>query len=616
MCGFLGSINSPFRADLSNALSSISSRGPDSRLELDIEDGVWLGHVRLAVIDLSEGKQPMISHDRRFSIVFNGEIFNYRELRGELCSLGFSFRTQSDTEVLLVGHQAWGEKLPSKLDGMFAYAIWDSTQKKLFAARDQIGIKPFFFSTIKGLVFGSTLSPFLNFRGFPFFLNFEAVRDYLGYHVCLSPHTFNSVVRQLPPATQMVWSADGEFQEMQYWNIPAASRTNISFSQGVAEVEEAIRTSVRRQMVSDVPLGAFLSGGVDSSLLAYYMQEHSSTKLKTFSMRFNESNLDESSFATTASKFIGTDHTIIDAPNLSPEVFVRAISALDQPLSDPAYVMTYALSEAAKKSVTVAVAGDGGDELFAGYSRYKVQETDFKSGIGQSFLRAAVKRGLLPGRLAKFTLSPRERMLYRQVDVGPWINSRKSLSAILSTDAYNLCNPNMMLNRWSELVTSWGGSIDTDALIRADLWTYLSENCLTKTDRASMAHGLEVRVPLLGQPVRDLVLSFPADIHFRSGVGKALLRELCHRYLPESIWNRPKHGFSVPIRQLMQTDWREIGDHVVSRVGVLAPWINSATVVRLWKESSRGFGYPNLMYSILVLLIWLEAKKISVSSSD
>ena len=609
MCGILGLIGTPWRDGARAALDTLRSRGPDDSALLDLGD-VVLGHTRLAVIDLISGQQPMRSADGRYTILFNGEIYNFRELRKELANAGHVFMTQSDTEVLLQGFAAWGERVVPRLDGMFAFAVWDAHERVLFAARDRMGIKPFFYSTVAGFSFGSTLAPFLRLRGFPRGIDYEALRDYLACQSTLAPHSFLSAVAQLPPASQLVWTArDGGLEVRRHWEIPAPS--DLAFDRGevLDRVDSAIGDSVRAQLVADVPLGGFLSGGIDSGLMVHYMARAGARPLRTFNLRFRESGFDETPHARAVAERFGTEHHTLDAPQIDGEGFAQAVGDLDQPLADPAYVMTHALSRLTRSLVTVAISGDGGDELFGGYARFREAERRFPRRPGQDLLRRLVEEGWLPGSLLRRTLHGRERVFYRRVELGPWEVSRKSLKRYLASEAWARCAPEKTLDLWRELTASFGGEVNTESLMRADLWTYLSDNCLAKTDRASMAHGLEVRVPLLGNAVLDGVLRLPAEAHF-NGQDKLLLRDLARRYLPDSVWNRPKHGFSVPLRELFNGAWRERCEDVVRRAGEIAPYLNAPAVGNLWRAARAGRGSRRLAYTFVVLLLWLEQHRL------
>lgn len=609
MCGIFGLIDTPWRDGAGAALDTLRTRGPDDSAVLDLGEAV-LCHTRLAVIDLVSGQQPMRSADGRYAIVFNGEIYNFRELRKELAGAGHEFTTQSDTEVLLQGFAAWGGRVVPRLDGMFAFAVWDAHERVLFAARDRMGIKPFFYSTAAGLSFGSTLAPFLRLDGFPRQVDYQALRDYLACQTALAPHSFLNAVRQLSPASQLVWTAsDGRLEIKRYWDIPAPSDLAFNRAELVDRVDAAIGDSVRAQLVADVPLGAFLSGGIDSGLMVHYMARAGARPLRTFNLRFREAAFDETPYARAVAERFGTEHHAVDAPQIDGASFAQAIDELDQPLADPAYVMTHALSRLTRSFVTVAISGDGGDELFGGYARFREEEDRYPRRPGQDLLRELVEAGWLPGALLRRSLHGRDRVFYRRVELGPWEVSRKSLKRYLAPDAWARCMPEKTLGLWRELAASFGGRMNTESLMRADLWTYLSDNCLAKTDRASMAHGLEVRVPLLGNAVLDSVLRLSAKAHF-NGEDKLLLRDLARRYLPDSVWNRPKHGFSVPLRELFNGAWRDRCEDVVHRTAEIAPFLNAPAVSNLWRAARAGHGSRRLAYTFVVLLIWLEQHRL------
>jgi len=612
MCGIFGLVGTPWRESARAALAALTSRGPDEQQLVEIGEAT-LGHTRLAIIDLAGGHQPMRTPDGRYCIVFNGEIYNFKELRAELMALGFNFATASDTEVLLHGYAAWRERLLVRLDGMFAFAIWDAHERSLFMARDRIGIKPFFYSLTSGFSFASTLAPFFLLKGFPRRLDYEALRDYLAFQTPLALHSFLADVRQLPPASWLRYSAaTGQVQTQRYWTIaPPSSGPVPTRDELVAEVDAALTDSVRRELIADVPLGAFLSGGIDSSLMVHYMAQAGARPLRTFSMRFAEKGFDETDAALAVAARYGTEHTLIDAPDIGGDTFLEFIRYLDQPLADPSYVMTTELSRATRQHVKVAISGDGGDELFAGYARYRIQQSDFPDSSGKHLLRWLIRHRLLPGVLLRRGLAGREMMLYRQVELGPFDPSRKGLGRYLEQEALHACRPERTLGLWQDLIDDFGGLADTASLMRADLWTYLSENCLVKTDRASMAHGLEVRVPLLGNAVLDAVLGWPAQAHFDATGGKSLLRILAQRHLPDVVWDRPKHGFSVPLQQYFNGQWNAACEHYIARCGELAPFLNAATVQQLWQAAKHGKASRRLAYTFVVLLIWLEKHEVT-----
>ena len=612
MCGILGIVGERWRNAAPAALGTIASRGPDALETVDLGEA-WLGHARLAVIDLAGGRQPMATPDGRYTILYNGEIFNFQALRAELERAGFAFATRSDTEVLLHGYAAWGSALPRWLDGMFAFAIWDARERTLFAARDRIGIKPFFYALAgRTLAFASTLAPFLALRDFPRRMDMEALRDYLAFQTVLAPRSFLADVRQLPPASSLSFEARTQRLAVQrYWEIPAPGVAPAQAEDRVAQVDAALRESVRRQLVSDVPLGAFLSGGIDSGLMVRYMAEAGAKPLRTFNVRFREEGFDETEHARAVASAFGAEHAVIEAPAMDGALLAQAVGQLDQPLADPAYLATNVLSRLTRTSVTVAVSGDGGDELFAGYPRFREVEAGFPDSSLRRLTRVLVRRGMLPGALLRRGLAGRDMLLYRRVELGPFDPSRKGLGRYLTPEALARCRPQDTMREWLDLASRWGEPIGTAALMRADLWTYLSEDCLVKTDRASMAHGLEVRVPFLGNPVLDLVLRWPAEVHFDADGGKALLRAIARRTLPESAWNRPKHGFSVPLLEFFNGPWRVVGDALFERAREIAPFLNAGAVRELWQRARAGRASRRLAFTMLVLLLWLDRHRLA-----
>lgn len=609
MCGILGFVGTRWRPKAAQALAALTRRGPDAQSVLDLGETV-LGHARLAIIDLAGGHQPMVSPDGRHALVFNGEIYNFAELRRQLEAKGYAFATRSDTEVLLHGWDAWGEGLPGRLDGMYAFAVWDTRRRSLFAARDPLGIKPFMYAAEDGgLVFASTLAPFLALPDFPRRLDAEALRDYLAFQVPLAPHTFVRAVRQLPPGHLLRFdAASGRLETARHWSIPRPTAAAVDRETLLAGVDAALQESVRRQLVADVPLGAFLSGGIDSSLMVRYMAEAGARPLKTFSMRFADEGFDETPHARAVARQFGCEHHELAAPGIDGDAFAAAIGDLDQPLADPAYVMTHALARLTRQHVTVAISGDGGDELFCGYPRFLDGEDRHPPKAWQPLLRRAVAAGLAPAALLRRSLWGRELLHYRRVELGPW-PGRKNLGRYLAPGVAAAAHPERTLGLWLDLIDELGGRADTATLMRADLWTYLSENCLAKTDRASMAHSLEVRVPLLGQPVLDAVLGLPAEAHTAGGA-KSLLLEIARRSLPETVWNRQKHGFSTPLAGYFAGGWRAVCDEAVAAAKMRAPFLDAAAVAALWKGALAGRASRRLAYTFVVLLIWLERHRL------
>ncbi len=609
----------PFGGDFHAALDTLASRGPDERgvwADPDLPD-VMLGHRRLSIIDLVSGQQPMqLVDDDRFVIAYNGELFNFRELRRDLEKRGRRFATDSDTEVLLAGYAEWGEAVLPKLDGMFAFVVWDRKEREVFAARDRFGIKPLVWSSGSlhghggrrgskyqslGLVVASTLAPFFRLTGFPRRLRPGALHDYLASQAVQSPWTVLSTCHALMPGGTLRWRYNQPGPTIgSFWEVPhaASPEHQPGFDELLEATDAALRESVTRQLVADVPLGAFLSGGIDSSLMVRHMAEASSSPVKTFAVRFPFGRgYDESDAAAAVAEAFGCEHHVFDAGDIDGAALADAAALLDQPLADPAILPTLALSELTRKHVTVAISGDGGDELFGGYDRYSAGTSRYPSTPLQRLLARLGFRG-------RRALAGRDRVLWNRVKLGPFPGTRKDLLRLMPTGVPFAEGEVMgywlsLVDRFRDRVT---GEVDADALMRADLHTYLSENCLAKTDRASMAHALEVRVPILGNPVADVALPVHADVKLKHGL-KSVLVELAKRDLPAAVWDRPKHGFSVPLREYFAGAWRERCEDWVSRCEALAPFLNAKEVRRRWASPRED---ARTKYTLIHLLAWLD----------
>ncbi|MBN8475322.1 asparagine synthase (glutamine-hydrolyzing) [Sulfuritalea sp.] len=605
MCGILLTVGEAFRRDFDAALGALGTRGPDARETL-AHGAALLGHARLAVIDIDGGRQPMTTTDGRLAMVYNGEIYNFAELRRELEAAGRAFATRSDSEVLLAGYLHWGQAVLEKLDGMFAFAIHDRADGSIFLARDRLGIKPLFWGVHgQGFVAASTLEPFFALAAFPKRLDAEGLRDYLAFQTPLAPRTLVRGIHALPPGACLTWRVGADATVRQWWTIPDAGEAAPRHEALVAETDALLAQAIEDQLVADVPLGAFLSGGIDSSLVVHYMAQAGARPIRTFSVRFAEAGFDESPAARAVAEKYGTEHHVLDAPQLGADALAAALADLDQPLADPAYVPTWALSKLTRKHVTVALSGDGGDELFGGYPRFLDSADRYPDSAARRALRMMLRHGLAPGSLTRRALAGAELLLYRRVELGDYPGSRKDLRAYLAPDVARAAHPESTLQLWRDLAARHG-SYDRGALLRADLWTYLSENCLAKTDRASMAHGLEVRVPLLANALQERMLRLPASVHFDAGGGKAILRALARKHLPEAVWNREKHGFSVPLRTNFAGPWHDWGDAQVAAAATRAPWLAAGALAALWREARLGRGNVRLMYTFAVLLSWLE----------
>jgi asparagine synthase (glutamine-hydrolysing) len=562
MCGFVAILGADptlhQRWGKKRLLQSIAHRGPDAEGEWQ-EGGVYLGHRRLSIIDLTTGDQPMQSWDGRYVIVFNGEIYNFPELRELLRARGATFRTRSDTEVILEAYREWGPAVVERLHGMFAFVIWDRRLGLAFGARDRIGIKPLCWAAVPGgLMLASTLEPFFLIESFRD-IDLQSVRDLMVYDYILAPRTIFKNVQKLEPGCRFKWSL-GETKPTieRYWS-PPLSQDNLTPPDS-EELESLLEQAVKRQMISDVPIGVFLSGGIDSSLIVALLARHSSRPVRTFSVGFREGNVDETPIAETVARQFGTDHSVLYGEVVGPEELLELLGRLDEPFCDPAFVPTYSLSEMTKRHVKVALSGDGGDEVFGGYPKYLYNENNhfrlpFSSWL-PPVLRKTTWRPRGMERIYWRTLDPYERVQYDWVHYGDIPVFRKDLRQLLRTDYHEAAKIEDFFKPWQTKAQRYGKAFETDVVMRADLQTYLSENCLVKTDRASMLASLEVRVPYLDEIVLERILPLPANAKIHKRQLKALLMPIARCLLPKEVWNRPKQGFGVPYGIRLSGAWR------------------------------------------------------------
>jgi asparagine synthase (glutamine-hydrolysing) len=565
MCGFIAILQSAPIIDMTaarRALDSIAHRGPDAAGEW-WEGEVFLGHRRLSIIDLATGDQPMQSSDGRYVIVFNGEIYNFVELREVLTREGATFRTQSDTEVILEGYRRWGSGVVKRLHGMFAFVIWDRLRMSAFAARDRLGIKPLCWAMHRGaLLISSTLEPF-NTLGTFGEVNLIAVRDLMTFDYIPTPRTILAGVHKLESGSQFEWCFGADTPAIErYWSPPVVNMTSTVPDEW--ELETLLDHAVERQMISDVPIGAFLSGGIDSSLLVALMARHSGRPVRTFSVAFPEGNLDESPIAELVAHRFGTDHTVLHADALGPDALLALLGRLDEPFCDPAFVPTHALSELTRHHVKVALSGDGGDEVFGGYPKYLLGETERQSMPLSSLLHRSLQAlSWRPRRMSSVywrLLSSQDRIRFAWSRYGNFPVFRKDMRQLLARAYQDAVEVEGYFEPWERRAQRYGQRFDTEVLMRADLETYLSENCLVKTDRASMLASLEVRVPYLDETVLDRILPLPVQAKIHGDQLKALLMPLARRLLPREVWDRSKQGFGGPLNTWLAGAWRPAVD--------------------------------------------------------
>ncbi|MFW6099094.1 MAG: asparagine synthase (glutamine-hydrolyzing), partial [Thermodesulfobacteriota bacterium] len=552
---------SRLQESLPRAIIRLAHRGPDdSGLFLDPENGVGLGHRRLSVIDLSEaGQQPMATEDGRIQIVYNGEIYNFKEIRETLAGLGHGFRTQTDTEVILRAYVQWGEACLSRLVGMFAFALWDQRLGRFFLARDRIGIKPLYYYYKAGtFLFASELKSLMTFEDFPRDIDPEAVPLFLHYQYIPAPRTVFRHTFKLLPGHFLVYEGDG-LKTQEYWTLPQVEPANGEGNEAdfLDGLDRILGDAVSSRLVSDVPLGALLSGGIDSSLVAALMQKASAKPVQTFSIGFREPGYDEAPWAARVATHLGTDHTSFyvtakDALKTIP----RLPEIYDEPFADASAVPTSLVSELARTRVTVALSGDGGDEQFAGYIRYwstRSMATAFQrlpkpvrsalSGILKEMPVSWVEacylpwRDRLPQRFRVANFTEKWQKLTRLMTPGDLeALYRMTICLWPESEIRALMGREVGVTRYEEAFQETRGWPILSRLMRVDQRTYLPDAMLTKVDRASMAFGLEIRVPLLDHRVLEFTARIPDSLKYRRGKGKYLLRRLLVRYVPKPLF--------------------------------------------------------------------------------
>lgn len=602
MCGIAGFVESsgtasPYDADRARALvrrmcDAIRHRGPDDE-GIYVDEGVALGMRRLSIIDLSTGHQPIHNEDRTVWIVFNGEIYNFRELRRELEAAGHRFYTSTDTEVIVHAYEQWGADAIARLRGMFGLAIWDDRTRTLLAARDRIGIKPLHYAAVDGrLYFGSEIKSLLQAPDLPRDLDPDALDHYLSFLYTPRDGSIFRSVRKLPPGHLLRWS-DGALNVEQYWQVPAGETYAGSEADAVRDLRVVLADAVRSHLVSDVPLGAFLSGGIDSSVVVGLMAETSGARVQTFSIGFDEPAFDELQYARRVAEHFGTDHHEFVVKPDAVSILDRLVSHFDEPFADSSAIPTWYVSEMARRHVTVVLSGDGGDELFGGYDRYvpHPRVVAFDRYSPKAFRRvAAIAAGRLPhGARGKNFL----RHVARD-EQGRYIDAIRFFSAdekpaLLSDEVLRLLQHSDPETRLARHFERFARLPWPSQMMRFDAETYLPEDVLTKVDRMSMAHSIESRVPLLDNEVIAFASSLPAWMKIKNGRRKHALKEVAATLLPPDILNRRKQGFGVPLGVWFRGNLRELfADTLLSPASLQRGYFQPAFVTRLVDEHVSG----------------------------
>lgn len=608
MCGISGFVGKGSEQDLLAMIEVIRYRGPDD-LGSFVRGDVGLAHARLSILDLSAaGHQPMWNDKKDVAIIFNGEIYNFQELKRDF-GMGYHFVSNTDTEVILCLYEKLGEECFEKLDGMFAIAIYDFKRNKLLLARDRIGEKPLYWGVFdKTFIFASELNAFLRHPSVARELDHSALAEYLIREYVPTPKSIFKNIYKLEPSHILTYQ-NGEVAKKSFWDIPVETR-KLEFKEALAHLHLLLEKSIKERLVADVPVGIFLSGGIDSSTIAYYASKASDKQVKTFSIGFWEESFDESSYAKQVATFLGTDHyhQIVTAKD-SLRVLNSELPFMGEPLADPTIIPTLLLSKFTREKVTVALGGEGGDELLAGYPTFQADKlTRFYQGIPSvirkflinpiiNSLPVSDKHFSLSFKLQKFVEGASSKPLERH---DRWLQAfnQEDLSALLAEDVYRDASGANLYTKAEDH--------SPQGILNSYLYSYLSDGVLTKVDRASMQYALEVRAPFLGKELVEFLSTIPYEYKLHGFKTKYILKELMKDKLPKNIVYRGKKGFGLPVSEWLKKDMKPLLLELLSRDKLREQKIfNPDYVDKLVDEHLSGAkNHAKKLWTLMMFQLW------------
>lgn len=621
MCGIAGKYNfytkEPVAAELIKAMCDvIDYRGPDDS-GVYVDGHIGLGHRRLSILDLSvQGHQPMASRDKSIWITYNGEIYNFNSLRKDLTAKGYTFVSHCDTEVIIYLYQEYGEDCLKYLRGMFAFAIWDSNKNMLFLARDRIGKKPlFYYFDGKTFLFASEIKSILKDKALKREINYEAFYDYFKYLYVPDPKTIYKNTHKLEPGHYMICSKDG-IRKKEYWDISFREQSNLNENDISEELLNILDESVRLRMISDVPLGAFLSGGIDSSGIVALMARQQEKPVTTCSIGFDSKDYDEVRYARMVAEQYSTDHHEFTVKENTEEILTDLAYYFDEPFADASAVPTYYVSKVARQSVTVALSGDGGDENFAGYEKYYID--DIENRIRRKIPRL-IRRLILP--YVSDLFSRGNHAIFRK-----GTTLLKTLS-FESDYGFFLTNTEFDDQLWQGVINEdtkrqigdydpftvtgyYYNKADTDdhlsRILYTDLKTYLPGDILVKVDRMSMANSLEVRSPILDHNVIEFAANIPPGLKYNHGEKKYILKQSFRQILPDEIMYRRKMGFSVPLAQWFREELKEFASsRLLSADAGVNNFFKKDVLKNIWDlHQAETRNYATILWSLLMFELW------------
>jgi len=623
--------DSRLKANVTAMADVLLHRGPDDGgAWADASAGIALSQRRLAIIDCSPaGHQPMHSACGRYTITYNGEIYNYRDLATDLKSQGYSIEGGSDTAVLLAACAAWGvEKTLQKCIGMFVFALWDKNARTLTLARDRIGIKPLYWGQVgKTFLFGSQIKAIQAFSGWKGTVDRDALLSYMRHAYVPGPASIFGNIQKLQPGHMVIIPSDGEPREICYWDLRQHAASGAvdpfggSYEEALRHMTSLLRDAVSKRMLADVPLGAFLSGGVDSSLVTALMQDQCDTSVRSFSIGFQDPGYDESHYAARVAAHLGTNHTELTvAPDQVRDLIPNIPLWYDEPFADSSQLPTLILSQLTRQHVTVALSGDGGDEVFAGYNRY-VWAEKFPRSFGRMprcarRILACLMQSVSPGVMNKIGGA-----LSFSGQLGDKVHK---LASVLDVDDVDMLY-HRLVSQWQNPSDIVSGAHETNSLLSddtvrndrpdtvgrmqmLDMLTYLPDDILTKVDRASMAFSLEARVPLLDHRVVEFAWTLPREYLLQGNVGKRMLRDILYRHVPKEMIERPKMGFGVPLDAWLRGPLREWAEALLSETRLKDDgYLNPEPIRSAWNRhltGTRNEAYA--LWTVLMFQSWLD----------
>lgn len=615
MCGLVGFIGMGSERDLAQMLATLKHRGPDDE-GLYFEQGIGLAHARLSIIDLSpSGHQPMWNADRTIAIVFNGEIYNYKELKKELGS--YSFRSSSDTEVIIALYEKYSEGCFAKLSGMFAIALYDTRTKKILLARDRLGKKPLYWhhGKVGGFLFASEPKALLAHPIVPKEINRSALNAYFALDYVPTPMSIYAGINKLEPGTFLAYE-DGQIRNEKFWN-PDFHETSMSLAEALSGLDHHLAEATASRLVADVPVGIFLSGGLDSSTIAYYAVKAKNDPIHTFSIGFEEASFDESKYAKEVASFLNTQHhhRVLSSKD-SLEIIPKVFGMLDEPLADASIIPTYLLSCFTKEHVTVALGGDGGDELFAGYTTFQAEKMmgiyhalpkTLRTGLGEFALGhfpASEANMSLEFKLRQFLGGAEEGDIVRRHIrwLGTWNESERA--QLFSDDAWNEIKDENVFESAELFGNECNSEDERNKLLYAYQRTYMMDQVMVKVDRASMYASLETRAPFLDYELVEFANRLPYQYKLHGLTTKYLLKKLMETKLPKHIVHRTKKGFGVPTGAWLRGPLREWGEGLIGTLGK-DDILRKEYIQQLWQEhQSVTRDHHKKLWNILVFLEW------------